>query len=66
MVMYKSEMLKVSFKLVRSSITPEELTVLDDVINKRHKEGWDLISYTFMGGSGGGWGRGILLTFKRE
>jgi len=64
--MYKSEMMKVSFKWVTSKITDEELVKLDEVINKRSKEGWDLISYTFMGGSGGGWGRGILLTFRRE
>ena len=66
MVMYKSEMMKVSFKLITSSITSEETVQLDELINRRYKEGWDLISYTFMGGSGGGWGRGILLTFKRE
>jgi len=66
MIRYKSEMLKVSFKWVTSSITDEELVKLDEVINKRSKEGWDLVSYSFMGGSGGGWGRGILMTFKRE
>lgn len=63
---YKTEMLKVSFKWVTSSINPEELALLDKTINDRSKEGWELVSYTFMGGAGGGWGRGVLMTYMRE
>lgn len=64
---YKSEVLKVSFKLIMSSIEPEEVKKMDILINQRAKEGWDLVTYTFMGGGGGNdFGRGILLTFKKE
>ncbi|MDR1954836.1 MAG: DUF4177 domain-containing protein [Candidatus Methanoplasma sp.] len=64
---YKSEVLKVSFKLIKSSIEPEEVTKLDELINKRASEGWDLVTYTFMGGGGGSdFGRGILVTFRRD
>jgi hypothetical protein len=64
---YKSEVLKVTYKLIMSSINPEEVTKMDDLINQRRKEGWDLVTYTFMGGGGGNdFGRGILMTFKKE
>ena len=65
MTKYKSELLKVSFKLMTASIKEEEIAMLDEVINKRAKEGWELVTYTFMGGDGS-LGRGILLTFKKE
>jgi hypothetical protein len=64
---YRSEVLKVAFKLVMSSINPEEVAKMDELINQRRKEGWDLVTYTFMGGGGGSdFGRGILMTFKKE
>jgi hypothetical protein len=66
MVRFKSEIVKVSFKWVYSSITDEELMKLDELINKRSKEGWELANYSFMGGAGGGFGRGILITFRRD
>ena len=65
MAKYKSELLKVSFKLVTASIKEEELAMLDEVINNRSREGWDLVTYAFMGNEGS-FGRGILLTFKKE
>jgi hypothetical protein len=67
MLKYKSEVMKVTFKLIMSSINEEEVTELDKLINKRASEGWELVTYTFMGGGGGNdFGRGILLTFKRD
>jgi len=67
MLRYKSEIMKVSFKLVTSSINEEEMIKFDELINQRAKEGWELVSYSFMGGGGGSdFGRGILITFKKE
>ena len=66
MVRYKSEVLKVSFKLITSSISEGEVVEMDELINQRAKEGWELVTYSFMGGGGSDFGRGILLTFKRD
>jgi hypothetical protein len=59
-------MMRVSFKWLKSSINMDELADLDVMLNENDKRGWDLVSYTFMGGAGGGFGRGILLTFKKR
>ena len=67
MVRYKSEIMRASFKLVKSSINEDELAELNDLINKRQSEGWELVTYSFMGGGGGSdFGRGILITFKKD
>jgi len=67
MARYKSEVLKVTFKLIMSSINEEEVVKMDELINKRASEGWELVTYSFMGGGGGSdFGRGILLTFKKD
>ena len=67
MARYKSEVLKVSFKLITSSISESEVVKMDELINQRAKEGWELVTYSFMGGGGGsGLGGGILLTFKKD
>jgi hypothetical protein len=62
---YKSEILKISYKLLKASINEEEVRRLDDLINKRAAEGWLLVTYTFMGGSDN-LRNGILVTFKKE
>jgi hypothetical protein len=68
MAEYKSEIIKVSFKWITSSITEEESGELDELINKRTSEGWEFVTHTFMGGGGGtsDFGRGILITFRRD
>ena len=65
MMKYKTEIVKVSFKFLKSSIKEEEVTELNDLISKRASEGWELVTYSFMG-DGGSFGRGVLITFKRE
>jgi len=65
MAKYKSEILKVSFKLMTSSIKDEEIEKLDALVNERAKGGWELVTYSFMG-EAGSLGRGILVTFKKE
>ncbi|MDR2699091.1 MAG: DUF4177 domain-containing protein [Candidatus Methanoplasma sp.] len=67
MTRYKSEIVRVTFKLMMSSINESEVTKLNELIEKRSSEGWELVTYTFMGGGGGNdFGRGILVTFKRD
>jgi hypothetical protein len=59
--------MRVSLKLIKSSITDEEVLELNNLINKRASEGWELVTYSFMGGGGGSdFGRGILITFKKD
>ena len=65
MTEYKTEEVKISFKFISSSIKDEEVNDLNRLINQRSGEGWELVTYTIMGGSGGDAGRGILVTFKK-
>jgi hypothetical protein len=69
MAEYRSEIMKVAWKMWKSSIREEERNELDVLLNQRAAEGWELVAYTFMGGGQGGlgvdMGRGILVTFKR-
>jgi len=65
MTVYKTEILKVSFKWMMASINEEEIAQLDDFINKRASSGWELVTYAFMGDAGN-FGRGILVTFKKD
>ncbi|MCL1984622.1 MAG: DUF4177 domain-containing protein [Methanomassiliicoccaceae archaeon] len=65
MTKYRSEILKVSFKIAKASINEEELAQLDALIANRAKEGWELVTYAFMGDEGS-WGRGILITFRKD
>ncbi|MCL2296646.1 MAG: DUF4177 domain-containing protein [Methanomassiliicoccaceae archaeon] len=59
--------MRTSFKLVTSSINEKEVEELNELIAKRQSEGWELVTYSFMGGGGGSdFGRGILITYKRE
>ena len=65
MTVYRSEILKVSFKWMTASIKEEEIAQLDDLINKRSSSGWELVTYAFMGDAES-FGRGILITFKKD
>ena len=63
---YRSEIIKASYRFLKSSINEDEVVEMDKVINQRSREGWELVAYSFMGGSGGDIGKGILITFKKE
>ena len=65
MTRYESEVVRVSFKLIKASIKEDEISQLDEVINKRASQGWELVTYAFMGGDGS-LGRGILITFRKD
>jgi len=66
MTQYKSEIMKATYRWVMSSIRDEEVAELDKLISQRYREGWELVTYTFMGGTGGNIGKGLLITFKKE
>ena len=64
MTVYKSEVLKTSYRMFKASIKEEEIQALDNLINQRAAEGWELVTYAFMG-SNDSLGRGVLVTFKK-
>jgi len=67
MTVYKSEIMRVGATIIKSSITDEESSELDKLINQRSREGWEFVTHALMGGGGNlDLGRGILVTFKRE
>jgi hypothetical protein len=57
--------LKISFKLFKASVNASEVGELDNLINKRASEGWELVTYSFMGGADN-MANGVLLTFKKD
>ncbi len=48
MYIYKSEILTVSTKWFSDKADEEDLAVLDDLINARSSEGWELVTYDYM------------------
>lgn len=62
---YKSEVLKISYKLLKASINDSEVVKLDELLNERAAEGWKLVTHSFMGGTDN-MANGILITFKKE
>ncbi len=45
---YKSEILTVSSKWWSDKATPEDASVLDELLNQRASEGWELVTYDYM------------------
>ncbi|MDR0334496.1 MAG: DUF4177 domain-containing protein [Methanomassiliicoccaceae archaeon] len=67
MATYKSEIMRVGATIIKSKITDEESSELDELINKRASEGWEFVTHALMGGGGNlDLGRGILITFRRD
>ena len=48
MYIYKSEILYTKIKVFSDKADKEDLVELDNLINKRAKEGWELVTYSFM------------------
>ena len=42
--MYKSEILYVSKKIWSDKATEEDIAMLDDLLNRRASEGWELVT----------------------
>ena len=45
---YKSEILTVGPKWWSDKATPEDASVLDELLNQRAAEGWELVTYDYM------------------
>lgn len=48
MYQYKTEILKVGLKLWSDKATPEDALLLDQLLNQRASEGWELVTYDYM------------------
>ena len=65
MYLYQSEVLKVGVKVFTNKATDSDLTMLDELINKRAQEGWELVTYDYMATSTQIQGA-FIVTFRKE
>ncbi|MBR2748599.1 MAG: DUF4177 domain-containing protein [Firmicutes bacterium] len=65
MYTYRSEVLWVSSKWLSDKVNDEDVAKLDELINQRAREGWELVTYDYMATSVQVRGA-FLLTFRRE
>lgn len=62
---YKSEVLETSVKWFKDSASSEDLERLEDLINHRAKEGWELVTHSYMANVLAT-RSAILITFRKE
>ena len=62
--MYKTEILKVSSKFWSDKANDEDAAVLDELLNQRAAEGWELVTYDYMATSSQIRGA-FIITFKK-
>ena len=65
MIQYKSEILKVGVKMWSDKADEKDLAKLDELLNERAAEGWELVTYDYMATSVQGQGA-FVITFKKE
>ncbi|MCR5181455.1 MAG: DUF4177 domain-containing protein [Clostridia bacterium] len=65
MYTYRSEVLWVSSKWFSDKVNDEDVAMLDQLINERAAEGWELVTYDYMATSVQVRGA-FLLTFRKE
>ena len=65
MYTYRSEILKVSTKWFSDKANEDDLLELDELINRRVQEGWELATYDYMATSSQIRGA-FIVTFKKE
>ena len=65
MYTYRSEVLWVSSKWFSDKVNDEDVAKLDELINQRAREGWELVTYDYMATSVQVRGA-FLITFGRE
>ena len=65
MYTYKSEILYVSNKFWSDKATDEDAAILDDCLNQRAAEGWELVTYDYMATSSQIKGA-FIITYRRE
>ena len=62
---YKSEVLTTTVKWFGDSANITDVANLDALINRRTKEGWEFVTYSYMVNVFG-WRSAILVTFRKE
>ena len=65
MYVYKTEILKVNPKFLTDKATEKDTLKLDELINKRASEGWELTTYNYMATSMQIAGA-FIITFRKE
>lgn len=65
MYIYKSEILPVSMKLFSDKANEKDVMELDEVLNQRAAEGWELVNYDYMATSTQIKGA-FLITYRKE
>ena len=66
MYLYKSEILETTAKWgMKVSAGKKDLENLDELINARMSEGWELVTYSFMANSISAGQSAVLITFRK-
>ncbi len=65
MYQYKTEILKVSMKVFSDKANEKDIAELDELINQRAQEGWELATYDYMATSVQVQGA-FVITFKKQ
>ena len=65
MFTYKSEILPVSTKWLSDKANEEDAAALDELLNRRSAEGWELVTYDYIATSVQVRGA-FILTFRKE
>ena len=65
MFIYKTEILTVGTKFCSDKADEKDIALLDELINKRAEDGWELVTYDYMATSSQIRGA-FVITFKQE
>ena len=65
MYIYKSEILQVSTKFFSDKANEKDAAALDELLNERAAEGWELVAYDYMATSTQIKGA-FIITFRKE
>lgn len=65
MYQYKTEIMKVSTKMWSDKASPEDAAALDELLNQRAAEGWELATYDYMATSYQVRGA-FIITFRKQ
>ena len=65
MYVYKTEIMKVGVKFWSDKACPEDAEALDELLNRRAAEGWELVTYDYMATSSQIKGA-FIITYRRE
>jgi len=65
MTVYKTELLPVSMKFLSDKASEKDAAELDELLNRRAAEGWELVTYDYMATSTQVRGA-FIITFRKE